>query len=102
MPCCCLRVAVTMAGQIPDACPSRPWPPFHDRMRPLTWEPPWGIEPQTYALRACHYALLPESGRHRRCDSQGATVGGCWLFTVLRGHDGGTNLLRAMRSLPPL
>ena len=22
-----------------------------NRIGPLTWEPPWGIEPQTYALR---------------------------------------------------
>src|SRR5215471_8881632 len=56
-------------------------------------EPPWGIEPQTYALRACHDALPLESVRHRRCGSQGAAVGGCWLFTVLRGHLGGTPLL---------
>ena len=25
--------------------------PFHDRKRPLSWEPPIGIEPMTYALR---------------------------------------------------
>jgi hypothetical protein len=58
-------------------------------------EPPWGIEPQTYALRACHDALLPGSGRHRRCGSQGAAVGGCWLL-VVHGPSGaprGTTLL---------
>src|SRR5215467_11166561 len=43
----------------------------------------------TYALRACHGALLGESGRRRRCGSQGAAVGDCWLFRTLRGHLGG-------------
>jgi hypothetical protein len=65
------------------------------RVDDLGWavEPPTGFEPVTYALRACHDALLPGSGRHRRCGSQGAVAGGCWLFTVLRGHHGGTTWL---------
>jgi hypothetical protein len=36
--------------------------PFHDRKRPLTWEPPIGIEPMTYALRG---VLSPSSAVRR-------------------------------------
>jgi hypothetical protein len=63
--------------------------PPHDRKGPLTWEhmtwePHWGIGPQTYALRACHDALLPGSGRHRRC-SWGCN---CWRLLVVHGPSG--------------
>jgi hypothetical protein len=36
--------------------------PFLDRKRPLSWEPPIGIEPVTYALRG---GLEPSSAVHR-------------------------------------
>jgi hypothetical protein len=64
--------------------------PLHDRKGRLTWEPPIGIEPMTYALRGCNRALLvePKPCSHRGSRSAGA--GDQRLLMVVRGHLGGT------------
>jgi integrase len=64
--------------------------PFHDRKGPLSWEPPIGIEPMTYALRGCHGALLAGSEPALASCSQVATGGDRWLLMAVRGHLGGT------------
>jgi len=51
-------------------------------------EPPIGIEPMTYALRAGSRALLAGSNLVPASGSQVAAVGDCWLLTVVRGHLG--------------
>ncbi len=46
-----------LTGAIDQAAPSTQRGLFHDRKGPLSWEPPIGIEPMTYALRgACSRA----------------------------------------------
>ena len=54
------------------------------------WEPPWGIEPQTYALRACHLRCPGGVKPALASCSQVAAGGNSWLLTVVRGHLGGT------------
>src|SRR5215471_16725237 len=53
-------------------------------------EPPIGIEPMTYALRACSVALLAGSILALPSCSQVAAGGHHWLLMVVRGHLRGT------------
>ncbi|HEY1344678.1 MAG TPA: tyrosine-type recombinase/integrase, partial [Streptosporangiaceae bacterium] len=53
-------------------------------------EPPWGIEPQTYALRGCSRALFAGSKPEQASCSQVAAGGDRWLLTAVRGHLGDT------------
>src|SRR6516225_3141976 len=60
---------------------------------PLTWalsEPPIGIEPMTYASRACFRALLVASKHVQASSSQIAAGGDRWLLTAVRGLLGDT------------
>jgi hypothetical protein len=61
-----------------------------DSARLLNCEPPVGIEPMTYALRACPVRCLRVGGSVLRCGLPGVAVGDHWLLTALRGHLGGT------------
>jgi hypothetical protein len=53
-------------------------------------EPPWGIEPQTYALRGCSRALLAGSRPAFPSGSASAAGGDGWLLMAVRGHLGDT------------
>src|SRR5215472_6559011 len=67
------------------------------RNRPLAYnvsEPPIGIEPMTYALRACSRALLAGSKPALASCLQVAAGGDRWLLTAVRGHLGGTLVMR--------
>src|SRR5436309_912533 len=70
--------------------------PSRGRMRKTlrSWafvvEPPWGIEPQTYALRGCSRALLAGSKPALASCSQIAAGGDRWLLMAVRGHLGDT------------
>jgi len=57
-------------------------------------EPPIGIEPMTYALRGCSRALLVGSKRALASCSQVAAGGDRWLLMAVRGHLGGTLVMR--------
>ena len=69
-----------------------PVPPggFLDRNWAFVVEPPWGIEPQTYALRGCSRALLAGRGPALASCSQGAAGDHRWLLMAVRGHLGET------------
>jgi hypothetical protein len=60
-----------------------------------SWEPPIGIEPMTYALRACSGALLVSSKLALASCSQVAIGGHRWPLMVVRGHLGGTRVSNA-------
>ena len=57
-------------------------------------EPPIGIEPMTYALRAGSRALLAGANLMPASGSQVAAGGDRWLLTAVRGHLGDTPLMR--------
>ena len=53
-------------------------------------EPPWGIEPQTYALRGCSRGLFAGRKPALASCSQVAAGGDRWLSMAIRGHLGDT------------
>jgi hypothetical protein len=59
--------------------------PFQDREGPLSWEPPIGIEPMTYALRVWSRALLARSEVALASRSLVAADGDRWLLTAVPG-----------------
>src|SRR5215813_792405 len=61
-------------------------------------EPPWAIEPQTYALRGCSRALLAGSKPAQASYSQVAAGDDRWLLAAVRGHLGDTSPTAAARS----